>query len=192
MLRQRKKQPDFGSQARLLLNGNGEPYDKPTKSGNASQQIPNIFKRLLDRIEGDKEQISRLPFKMLCKTGGDLVKRFSDGEISGVFLCHGQSVETDDLDHIYTARPFGKVFRALRSVEKHLEPMFAAAGSEPFRPQPQAYTSRKTIQLIRELHQQDVPPAAIAEQVGNSLATVQRHITKATGPRRRGRPKNAR
>ncbi len=191
-LQRRKKQPDYKSQSRLLLNSNDAPYDRPTKSGNASQQIPNLFRRLLDRIEVDETSISRLPFKMLRKTGGDLVKRFSDGEIKGVFLCHGHPVESDDLDDVYTSRSFGKVFHALRDVEQYLEPMFAAAGPEPFRPQPQAYTSRKTHERILELHQENIAPEAIAKQVGRSPGTIQRHITRSTGPRRRGRPKNAR
>lgn len=59
--------------ARLLLNGRGEPYDKPTKNGNANMQIPNSFARLMKRIDADQHVISRLPFKMLRKTGGDLV-----------------------------------------------------------------------------------------------------------------------
>ncbi len=134
-LRRRKKQAAFGCEARLLLNGHGEPYDKPTRSGNANRQIPNRFARLLQRITDDEHPLTRLPFKMLRKTGGDLVKRFSNGEIAGVFLCHGQPVATDDLSDAYTQRPFGKVFAALRAVERHLQPMFDAAGPRPFLPQ---------------------------------------------------------
>ncbi|MCA9228783.1 MAG: hypothetical protein KDA47_24370, partial [Planctomycetales bacterium] len=112
-LQQRRKHPEFGPAARLLLNSRGEPYDKPHKNGNANMQIPNSFARLMKRIEADQHKITRLPFKMLRKTGGDLVKRFSDGEVAGVFLCHGQPVASDDLSDVYTQRPFGKVFRAL-------------------------------------------------------------------------------
>lgn len=88
-LRCRKKQPAFGPSARLLLNGRGEPYDKPTKSGNANQQVSNLFARLKKRITDDNNSITGLPFKALRKTAGGLVKRFSDGEINAVFLCHG-------------------------------------------------------------------------------------------------------
>ncbi len=131
-LRQRQKQTGFCQEARLLLNANGHPYDQPTKSGNPNRQIPNSFARLLNRIEEEKHAISRLPFKTLRKTGGDLVKRFSDGEVKAVYHCRGQAVGSDDLDDVYTSRPFGKVFRALRQVEQHLAPMFEAVGSQPF------------------------------------------------------------
>jgi hypothetical protein len=132
-LKSRKQFAGFGPTARLLVNGRGEPYDKRTKGGNPNKQIPNLFARLLKRIVDDHNQMTQLPFKTLRKTGGDLVKRFSDGEIKGVFLCHGNPVTTDDLDDVYTTRPFGKVFRAIREVEQYLQPMFETAGTTPFR-----------------------------------------------------------
>jgi len=49
-----------------------------------------------------------------------------------VFHCRGQAVRIDDLADAYTTRPFGTVFRAIRSVEQYLEPMFKAAGDVPF------------------------------------------------------------
>lgn len=192
-LRRRRKQPDFGPQARLLLNGKGQPFDCLTKGGNPSRQIPNMFTRLKNRIHDDGAALSDLPFKALRKTGGDLVKRFSDGETMGVFHCRGTIDERkDDLADVYATRNFGKVFRALEEVEKYLAPMFAAAGPEPFRGQPQAYTSKSTIDRIIMLHNQNVSPQQIADEVGRSVATVQRHISKVTGPRRRGRPRKPR
>src|SRR5690606_3739711 len=126
------------------------------------------------------------------KTAGDLIRRFSDGETAGVFLCHGQPVETDSLADVYSSRPFGRVFTAIRKVQEYLRPVFAAAGDEPFKAKPQAYTSRKTIEQILELHTGGAAPQRIAEQVGVSLATVQRHLTRALGPRPTGRPRKAR
>ena len=125
-LEERRRHGKLDANARLLLNGNGEPFDKPTKGGNPNRQIPNRFIRLRQRIADESNAIKKLPFKMLRKTGGDLVKRFSDGEIAGVFLCHGQPVATDNLSDAYTQRPFGKVFTALRKVEEYLAPMFEA------------------------------------------------------------------
>jgi hypothetical protein len=131
-LRKRKKQGECGPGSRLLVNGRGHPYDKPTSSGNANRQIPNRFVRLVQRIGDDGHQINKLSFKMLRKTGGDLVKRYSDGEVAGVYLCHGNPVATDDLSDAYTQRPFGKVFNAIREVESWLAPMFEAGGPHPF------------------------------------------------------------
>lgn len=192
-IRRRRKQPGFGPQARLLLNEKGQPFDRLTAGGNSSALIPNMFTRLKKRVRDDDHTVSDLPFKSLRKTGGDLVKRFSDGETMGVFHCRGEIEETkDDLVDVYATRNFGKVFCALQEVEKYLTPMFAAAGPEPFRPQPQAYTSRETIKRIVELHRLGVRPEQIADEVGKSVATVQRHLTKAIGPRPKGRPKKAR
>lgn len=116
----------------LFLNGQGERFDKPTKNGNRNQQIPNRFARLRKRIRNEGREISPLSFGKLRKTAGDLVRRFSDGEVAGVFLCHGQPVQSDDLSDVYTNRPFGKVFAAIRRVEDHLQTVFEAAGREPF------------------------------------------------------------
>jgi hypothetical protein len=83
-------------------------------------------------VQDNGQEIRRLSFGKLRKTAGNLIRQFADGEVAGVFLCHGQPVESDDLLDLYTARPFGRVFQAIRDVEKHLEPMFEAAGSTPF------------------------------------------------------------
>jgi integrase len=131
-LRRRRAQPGFGPVAPLLLNGRNERFDKPTANGNRNQQIPNAFARLRKRIVEAGEQISELSFGKLRKTAGDLVRRFGDGEVAGVFLCHGKPVATDDLSDQYTNRPFGKVFATLRQVEEFLQPVFQAAGPAPF------------------------------------------------------------
>jgi hypothetical protein len=131
-LARRRRQPGFGPEAPLLLNGRGERYDKPTGSGNRNQQIPNRFAALRARIRKNGHEISNLSFGNLRKTSADLVRRFSDGEIAAVFLFHGQPVQTDDLADLYTNRPFGKVFEAIRRVEEHLQPVFEAAGAQPF------------------------------------------------------------
>jgi len=130
----RRRLPDFGPDARLLVNANGEPYDKLTAGGNPNMQIPNAFARLIRRVQESDEgkDFVRRPFKMLRKTAGDLIRRHSDGEVTAVFHCRGQAVRIDDLADAYTNRPFGKVFRAIREVEQYLQPMFEAAGKQPF------------------------------------------------------------
>ncbi|EAQ80610.1 hypothetical protein [Blastopirellula marina] len=121
----RQRFPDFSPAARLVVSENGSAIDRPTKSNNANQLIPNHFDRLIQRIQDDKQQIRKLSFGKLRKTATDLVKRFSNGEIAGVFDCHGSPVKTDSLSDQYSNRPFGKVFQAIREVEAYLAPVFA-------------------------------------------------------------------
>jgi len=133
-LARRRKHAGFGPDARLLVNGKGEPLDKPTAGGNPNIQIPNAFARLIRRVQqtDDGKDFVRRPFKMLRKTAGDLIRRHSDGEVTAVFHCRGQAVRIDDLADAYTNRPFGKVFHAIQEIERYLKPMFDAAGQQPF------------------------------------------------------------
>ncbi|QDU26281.1 hypothetical protein ETAA8_13580 [Anatilimnocola aggregata] len=124
-LRERQKLGLVKPTDKLVVNTNGRHLDKATSGGNPNRQIPNRFARLLKRIREDNHEITALPFKMLRKTGGDLVKRFSDGEIAGIYLCHGQPVASDDLSDVYTTRPFGKLFAASHRVEEYLSPVFS-------------------------------------------------------------------
>lgn len=177
-IQQRRSFPEFGPDARLLLNQHGHAFDKPTRTGNANQSIPNHWKRLLTRIRKDDGVIRELSFGKLRKTASDLIRRFSDGEIAAVFDCHGKPVGSDNLSDVYTNRPFGKVFRAIRDVQTYLSPVFAEAGENPFAEQPQAYTKRSTVDRITEFHEAGVPARAIAKEVGVSLATVKRHVAR--------------
>ena len=67
-----------------------------------------------------------LPFKHLRKTGAQLVRNVSDGEVAGVFLSHGKPVATDQLSERYSNRPFPKVAEALRLIRTQLRPGFEA------------------------------------------------------------------
>ncbi|MCA9246942.1 MAG: hypothetical protein KDA42_07495 [Planctomycetales bacterium] len=126
-LRRRAESEHSDRDGHVLLTKSGAPYDQPTQGGNRNQLIPNRFADLRRRVAKEGEPVANLSFGKLRKTAGDLVRRFSDGEIAGVFLCHGSPVVTDNLADVYTNRPFGKVFRAIREVEAYLAPVFAAA-----------------------------------------------------------------
>ncbi|MCA9018022.1 MAG: hypothetical protein KDA77_22050, partial [Planctomycetaceae bacterium] len=89
---------------------------------------------------------------------------------------HGEPVKSDSLSDVYTNRPFGKVFQAIRDVEKFLAPVFKEAGNRPFAPQAQAYTKRSAIERIIELHEKGVFTGQIAAAVGLTGQTVSRHI----------------
>jgi hypothetical protein len=179
--RSKQRNPDFD--APLLLNDAAEPYDKPTAGGNRNQQIPNRFADLIRRIRVDQKDFRRLSFGKLRKTAGDLIRRFSDGEIFGVFMCHGQPVATDDLADIYSNRPFGKVFIAIRKVQEYLKPMFDAAGPSPFIAQPQAYTSRRIRDKMLELREQGMSVRKIAAVVKKDKSTVHRYLNQIMAER---------
>ncbi|MDB5387298.1 MAG: Resolvase helix-turn-helix domain protein [Planctomycetaceae bacterium] len=172
----RLKLPNPAADQPAILNSKGTRLDRRSGNGNPSRQIPNTFIRLQDRILADNNQITRLPFKYLRKTAGDLIRRFSDGEIAGVFLLHGSPVKTDKLSDVYTNRPFGKVYEAIRRVEEYLQPVFEEAGDSPILEQPQAYTSRKTIDRIADLKRSGKSIREIAEETGKSRMTIYRHI----------------
>ena len=132
VLERRRKHPNFHAEAVLVLNDRGETYNRPTKGNHRNQQIPGRFADLLKRIRRDHPTFPSLSFGKLRKTAGDLIRRFADGEIHAVFMCHGQPVATDNLTDLYSNRPFGKVFKAIRDVQEYLQPVFVAAGATPF------------------------------------------------------------
>jgi hypothetical protein len=120
-----------------------------------------------------------LSYGKLRKTGANLVKRFSDGEVAAVFLCHGQAVKVDDLADVYTDRPFGKLFNALRMVEELLQPMFAAVPAIPFpeeRKRGGLNITPGQVNKIKKLRQQGFRIDTICEKTGFNRTTVLRHL----------------
>ena len=102
----------------------------------------------------------------------------ASGEISRVFLCHGHPVPTDDLLDLYTNRPFGKVFDALRELQEKLQPVLAAAPDDLFTQPVQQYTGLKTVEKISKLHEEGKTIREIAEEVGVSKSAVYRHLER--------------
>lgn len=165
----------------LFLTEQGYDLTRHTAGGNRIQRIPNIWDALIRRVRKDHPDFRKLSFGKLRKTAGDLVKQFSDGEVAGVFLRHGKVVKTDDLLDLYTNRPYGKMFRALREVEKYLQPMFDAAPEDPFpekRKKGGPNITPGQIRRIRSLRRQGFKVKKIAELVGVSTQTVHRHLKK--------------
>jgi hypothetical protein len=95
-----------------MVTAKGKGFAQPTETGNKASRVRKLWENLLKTVRKNHD-FRHLPFKFLRKTTGDLVKEVSNGEIAGVFLCHGQPVKNDSLADIYTNRPFGKVFEAL-------------------------------------------------------------------------------
>jgi len=105
----------------LMVTDTGRLYTR--------QRITNAWAALQKRITKKTRDTVNwwLPFKHLRKTAAQLVRNVSDGEITGVFLSHGQPVASDDLADVYSNRPFHKVADALKAVRQILNPMFEAA-----------------------------------------------------------------
>jgi len=178
-LRQRENiKVDDGVSA-LIVNLGGHAYDTPTKGNDRNSQIPNLWKSLTTLIRKDDEhkEFRLLSFGKLRKTGGNLIRTQADGEISGVFLCHGTPVKSDDLLDCYTNRPFAKVFEAIDCVGQQLAPIWASV-ENPFpevRKKGGGNISAGKINRIRKLRQQGYKVAHIAEKIGVSQQTVIRH-----------------
>jgi hypothetical protein len=60
-------------------------------------------------------------------------------------------VESDELLDDYTNRPFEKVFEGIRRVEEFLQPVFTAAGSEPFKAGSQVRARRQKLERAVDL-----------------------------------------
>jgi hypothetical protein len=174
--------------SQLLLTERGVPYYHRTKSGkNQSQIFINKWAGLLKRIRVDHADFPRLSFTTLRDTAADRIRRIAGGEVAAVFLMHGKPVKKDDLLDLYTNRPFGEVFRALRQLEQELKPVFDAAPSDAWETPMQQYTSLNIREQMVTLYRQGVKPLDIAKRVGKSPMTVYRFIERLH--RRRAKPK---
>jgi integrase len=158
----------------LLVTRRGTPLIEPTKSNFRGAYIPNRWATLLRRIREDHPDFRRLSFNKLRKTAGNLIRQFADGEVAGVFLCHGQAVRTDDLADVYTNRPFDKVFKAQQQVWDHLKDIFVGEVIADNK------ISVGTIKKIKELHRKGLPVSEIAKQCGVAESTVRDHTRTET------------
>ena len=131
---------------------------------------------LLKRVCKDYPEFRRLSFGKLRKTASSLIRRFGDGETAGVFLCHGHPVRGDALLDVYANRDFASVFRAIKKVEQHLQPVFEAAPSDLHAQPDPNKTGRKKIKRLCELKEQGLSIREIAEEVGMSKSAVARHV----------------
>jgi hypothetical protein len=163
----------------LLLTKDGDRFFRRTKGNkNSSQIFSSKWISLTARILKDYPDFPKHPFGTLRDTGANLVRQFSTGEIGAVFICHGKPVRKDDLLDLYTNRPFGSLFRALRQIEEVLKPVFDAAPADPWTQPQQQYTTLGKRERILELHKAGQTTTQIAEKVGVGRMTVIRLIQK--------------
>ena len=165
--------------SQLLLTDLGIPFYRRTQSSkNRSQIFINKWAGLMKRIRNDHPNFPRYSFTTLRDTVADRIRHIAGGEVAAVFLMHGKPVKKDDLLDLYTNRPFGEVFKALRQLEQDLKPVFDAAPSDPWETPMQQYTTLNTREKMLELHRQGVKPPEIAKQCGKSPMTVYRLIER--------------
>jgi predicted DNA-binding protein (UPF0251 family) len=108
-----------------------------------------------------------------------MIRSLSDGEVAGVFICHGEPVRTDDIIDIYTNRPFAKVFKAIRLARERLQPVFEFHAEWPEeRKKGGLNISLAKVEQIQRLHAAGVRVEEIAKQVGVHKMTVYRHIKR--------------
>jgi len=162
----------------LLVNGRGRPYDAKTKSNDRNPQIPNLWRGLTEKIRRSENHQSfrKLSFGKLRKTAGNLIRAEADGEVAGVFLCHGTPVKSDGLLDVYTNRPFVKVFDAIDIVGQQLRAIWSSAET-PFpevRKKGGPNISPNKIRKIQRMRRSGFNVAKIAEEVGVDRSTVYR------------------
>ncbi len=165
--------------SQLLITDQGLSFYRRTASGkNVSQIFINKWAGLMRRVCKDDPDFPRYSFTSLRDTAADRIRHIAGGEVAAVFLMHGKPVKKDDLLNLYTNRPFGEVFRALRQLGQDLRPVFDAAPNDPWEAPMQQYTSLGIRERILDLHRQGVKAPEIARRLGKSPMTVYRLIER--------------
>jgi len=163
----------------LLITDRGTLFYRLTSGKkNQSQIFGNKWDAWIKRIRKDHADFPDYSFSSLRDTASDMVRHVSDGEISSVFLLHGQPVKSDDLLEIYTNRPFGKVFDALRQLEQDLKKVFDAVPQGVVEQPMQQYTPLSKREMVLELKKQGKKVKEIMEETGLSRMTVLRTIQR--------------
>lgn len=165
--------------SQLLVTDQGLPFYRRTSSGkNVTQIFINKWAGLMKRVRKDHPDFPRYSFTSLRDTAADRIRHIAGGEVAAVFLMHGKPVKKDDLLDLYTNRPFGEVFRALRQLGRDLQPVFDAAPDDPWEAHMQQYTSLGTREQIMEMNRQGVKAPEIARRLGKSPMTVYRLLER--------------
>ncbi len=159
----------------LVVKSTGTPYWRKTKGGNRCRDIPNLWNRLIDRIQADFPDFSRHAFNTLRDTSIDMMRRIAGEEVSSIHATHKHQSLDKNLRN-YSNPLWERLFETHLRLESKLKPVFDAAPEEAFEPQPQAYISRRTVQRIIELRKDGWAIQRIAKELGLSRATVGRKL----------------
>jgi hypothetical protein len=176
-----ERRPTDTNSENLLLNKNGNPYWRQTKGGNRSQDIPNLWNRLLDRIQKDHPDFRRLPFNSLRDTSANFVRRISGEEVASLHLAHKHQSKDENLGR-YTNPTRRRHVKALLKLEQKFSKVFDAV-VDPFpadQPKVQkqggSNLTLRQIRQIKNLGAQGYKHAKIAEIVGVERVSVWRHL----------------
>lgn len=163
----------------LLVTEKGTLFYRLTSGKkNQSQIFGNKWDALIKRVRKDHAGFPDYSFTSLRDTAGDLVRHIAGGEISAVFLMHGQPVFEDNLLDLYTNRPFGKVFEALRTLQERLKPMFEVVPQAVCEQPVQQYTTLVKRERIVDLKRQGKRVSEIMAETGVSRMTVLRTLDR--------------
>lgn len=156
----------------VLVNGKGQPLWRKTKGENRSQDIPNAWTRLLNRVCKDHPDFPRHGFNTLRDTSSNLVRRIAGHEMASLHLTHKHQ-STDANLRRYTNAPRAKLFKAHRELERRLASVFQVENA--WKERTHQYVTTLQIQQMKQLRMKGVPVREIAETVGVSPPTVYRH-----------------
>lgn len=165
----------------LLVTERGTLFYRLTSGKkNQSQIFGNKWDALIKRIRNDKDHkdFPDYCFTSLRDTAADMIRPIAGGEIASVFLMHGQPVKEDDLLDIYSNRPFGRVFDALRTMQEMLKPMFDAVPQGVAEQPMQQYTPLSKRERIIELKRQGKKVSEIMAETELSKMTVIRTLQR--------------
>lgn len=173
----------------LLVTDRGTLFYRLTSGKkNQSQIFGNKWDAWIKRIRKDHKGFPDYSFSSLRDTASDLIRPIAGGEIASVFLMHGRPFKGDDLLEIYTNRPFGKVFDALRQLEQDLKKVFDAVPQGVVEQPMQQYTPLSKREKVLELKKQGKKVKEIMEETGLSkmtvIRTIQRFWFKTAGPQK--------
>jgi DNA-binding NarL/FixJ family response regulator len=129
-----------------------------------------------------RPEFKRLSFNKLRKTAINAIREIAGGEVAGVFACHGQPVQTDNLIDLYSNRDYAKVIEACRLWGERLAAMFASVPS-PFEQakrrhrKASSYLSKRG--EVLKLRDEGKTLRQIAALAGISFRAVRHHVANA-------------
>ena len=175
------------------MTRNGVPYYRQTKGGKRSQDIPNLWNHLLDRVEATAKQeqegkpFRRLPFNSLRDTSGNFVRRIAGAEIASLHLAHKHQSNDKDLG-CYTNPDRKRHTKALKTLEAKLDQIVFSAVADPFPAEQEAAAQKgggagklppATIAKIRRMKLAGFKNTKIAEECGTTAKTVWQYLKKS-------------
>ena len=163
----------------LFLTRNGTPLALPSENGNRNLAIQNAWKRLTERIRKvDHPGFPEMSFNKLRKTSSNYVRRKYSDEVADMFLCHGKLEMVD----AYTDRPFAKVHKAVRRLQKLLSSVLVPVAWPEDGRKTNPSLSRGQIKRIVELRGQGYRINKIAEAMEITRDTVRKYLKQASAP----------